>query len=160
MADKTNTFVWLNGDGEQITLEVKERVPFSELVAIVELTVSEVFKEGKYRPYMKDIMLISAMLESYVDLHFDDPDDMMEAIETTDLSDVFDLVDFKQIDKIRNYVDEMVAKELSKSNLDRLCEYALTLAKSGAMLNVAESVAQTMDNHVAATPVVEIEADK
>lgn len=142
----TKEFVWVDLEGNEVVLNVKDHIPYSEVAAIIEMVVAQVVKDGRYTPWMEDIVLHSCILNSYVGLSFENNDELMENVAFTNLTSAYDLINNTQLKTITENIDKMVAHEEKKSGVDRLIDL-LKSAVSEEMLNgmmekVQDSIAE------------------
>lgn len=121
--------------GATETLNVKKRIKYSDLSVIATAIRNDVFADGGYFPYMKQVGLVHYTLLYYADYAFEDADEMMEVEASGGLAHVYKAIDQEQLQALSELVEDMVEYQRSRSGLDGLCTVLLNEMKT---LRVAE----------------------
>lgn len=123
MTEKTVKITLLTG--EEITLNVKKRIKYSDLSVIATAIRNDVFADGGYFPYMKDLGLVHYTMLYYAGHTFENADDMMEMDAAGAFQPVYKAIDYDQLGQLRELVDDMIEYQRSRSGLDAVCTIML-----------------------------------
>lgn len=132
---ETREFVWVDSDGTEVIVPVKDHIPYSDVAAIIETVVAQVVKEGRYTPWMEEIALHSCILSSYMGITFETNDELMENVAFTNLTSGYELINKTQLQTITSNIEKMVAHEEKKTGVDRLMDYIKSAVNEETLMN-------------------------
>lgn len=107
--------------GEKVSLTVQKRIKYSDLSVIATAIRNDVFSDGNYFPYMKELGLVHYVLLYYANYTFEDADEMMELNASNALDPVFKAIDTNQLQTLHELVEDMIDYQRGRSGLDGLC---------------------------------------
>lgn len=118
---------WKKSDGTVVLVRIKSRIAYSDVAAIAIAVRNDVFRNGTYRPYMKEVGIWHYVLLNYTDLLIEDTNELMKEIEYGTLKRLLmRYINKKQFAQIRNFADELVNHECRVTGLDALCKLLIT----------------------------------
>lgn len=127
MKEKTVCITLLSG--EQVTLNVKRRIKYSDLSTIASAIRNDVFADGGYFPYMKDLGLVHYTMLYYAGYAFENADEMMELDAAGAFDSMYKAIDPEQLNQLNEIVCDMIDYQRSRSGLDAVCSIMLNELK-------------------------------
>lgn len=111
--------------GATVSLNVKRRIKYSDLSVIATAICNDVFADGGYFPYMKELGLVHYTMLYYAGYAFEDADEMMEIDAAGGLEKVYAAIDREQLQTLTEIVEDMIDYQRNRSGLDSLCTIVL-----------------------------------
>ena len=137
---------WTRLDGTVVNSQVKKHIGYNDMAAIAIAICADVFKQGVYRPYMKELSLWHYVLLNYTDIVFEDMDEMMANIQRGSLQRrVISEIDPGELAWIREQAEDMIDYERNKGGMDRFGALLVGLLARSTQMDDASSVTESQE---------------
>ena len=93
------------------TLHLRPKLPFVEYGAAVESVVRSLYIDGAYKPYLKQYLICSVIIENYTDYSGgSSPDEILNLCEGSGFfTEIVSRIDPKQLENLLQDIDELAA---------------------------------------------------